>query len=69
LTPRSAQKDIERLLSGPSNLEIKEDGRIFIKSLNKYYTGSGNIKVELLEKNGLVFKTFDSKASGLVLNF
>ena len=54
------QIDIERLLGGPSNLEIKEDGRIFIKSLNKYYTGSGNIKVELLEKNGLVFNTFDS---------
>jgi hypothetical protein len=54
------QMDIERLLGGPSNLEIKEDGRIFIKSLNKYYTGSGNIKVELLEKNGLVFNTFDS---------
>ena len=54
------QLDIVRLLGGPSNLEIKEDGRVFIKSLNKYYTGSGNIKVELLEKNGLVFNTFDS---------
>lgn len=53
-------RDIERLLSGPSNLEIKEDGRIFIKSLNRYYSGSGNIKVELQEKNGLVFNTFDS---------
>ena len=31
------QNDINRLLSGPSNLEIQEDGRIFIKSLNKYY--------------------------------
>jgi len=54
------REDVEKLLSGPSNLEIKEDGRIFIKSLNKYYTGSGNIKVELQDLNGLVLYTFDS---------
>jgi hypothetical protein len=54
------REDVEKLLSGPSNLEIKEDGRIFIKSLNKYYTGSGNIKVELQDLNGLVLYTFGS---------
>lgn len=54
------QRDIEKLLSGPSNFETKEDGRIFIKSLNKYHTGGGSIKVELQEKNGLVLNTFYS---------
>jgi hypothetical protein len=54
------RRDINKLLSGPSNLETKEDGRIFIKSLNKYYTGSGSIKVNLLDKNGLLHYSFDS---------
>ena len=54
------RRDIDKLLSGPSNLEIKADGRIFIKSLNKYYTGSGNIKVNLIGKNGLLNHSFDS---------
>lgn len=35
------QLDIENLLSGPSNLEVKEDGRVFIKSLNRYASGGG----------------------------
>ena len=52
--------DIVKLLTGPSNLEVKKDGRIFIKSLNKYYTGSGSIKVELQNKDGLVVNTFGS---------
>lgn len=54
------RENICKLLSEPSNLEIKADGRIFIKSLNKYYTGSGNIKADLLDKNGLVHHSFDS---------
>ena len=32
---------IEKLLNGPSNFEIKEDGRVYIISLNKYLTGEG----------------------------
>jgi hypothetical protein len=56
------QNDINRLLSGPSNLEIKEDGRIFIKSLNKYYSDKGMIKVELQNELGLVINTWDSIA-------
>ena len=52
--------DIVKLLAGPSNLEEKKDGRIFIKSLNKYYTGSGSIKIELQNKDGLVVNTFGS---------
>jgi len=48
------------LLSGPSNLEIQEDGRIFIKSLNKYYSDKSKIKVELHNELGLVISTWDS---------
>lgn len=51
------QDDIVKLLTGPFNLEVKKDGRIFIKSLNKYYTGSGSIERELQDKNGLVVNT------------
>lgn len=57
------QRDIVKLLTVPSNLEVKEDGRIFIKSLNKYYSGSGMTKLELLDKNGLVVNTFASISS------
>lgn len=54
------KKDIEKLLNSPSNLEIKENGRVFNKSLNKYASGGVKIKVELIEKDGTIFKTFDS---------
>jgi len=54
------QKEIDRLLSAPSNLEIEEDGRIFIKSLNKYYSDRSNIQVDLLDEKGSIFETFNS---------
>jgi len=54
---------IEKLLSGPSNLEVKGDGRIFIKSLNKYYSPRRKISVGVKDGNGLVLGTFDSIAS------
>nr|YP_009254022.1 hypothetical protein [Hypomyces aurantius]ANC62708.1 hypothetical protein [Hypomyces aurantius] len=53
------QSEVIRLLQGPSNYEIRE-GRIFIKSLNKYHSGRTKTKVELKDQEGLVFKTFDS---------
>lgn len=53
------QSEVTRLLKGPSNYEIRE-GRIFIKSLNKYHSGRTKTKVELKDQEGLVFKTFDS---------
>lgn len=52
--------DISKLLAGPSNLEVRADGRIFIKPLNKYYTGGGNIKVDLLDENDLLYNSFTS---------
>jgi len=54
---------IEKLLSGPSNLEVKGAGRIFIKSLNKYYSPRRKISVGVKDGNGLVLGTFDSIAS------
>nr|SNU77049.1 TPA: LAGLIDADG endonuclease [Fusarium oxysporum f. sp. cucumerinum]SNU77078.1 TPA: LAGLIDADG endonuclease [Fusarium oxysporum f. sp. cucumerinum]SNU77107.1 TPA: LAGLIDADG endonuclease [Fusarium oxysporum f. sp. cucumerinum] len=51
--------EVNRLLNGPSNYEIIK-GRIFIKSLNKFYTGRLKIQVELHDQEGSVFKTFDS---------
>jgi len=57
------QIKIDKLLNAPSNFEIKENGRIFIKSLNKYYSDGNNIKVQLKDENGLIFNTFDSMTS------
>jgi len=56
------QIEIDKLLSGPSNLEEKEDGRIFIKSLNRYLSTSAKIRVELQDENGNAIKIFDSAA-------
>lgn len=56
--PAKLKEDISELLSGASNLEVK-DGKTLIKSLNKYYTGRGN-KVDIRDKNGLLLYSFDS---------
>ena len=53
---------IEKLLNGPSNFEIRENGRIFIKSLNKYYSARDSLSIELQNIDGLVVKTFGSMA-------
>ena len=55
-------KDINRLLTGESNFEIR-NGRTFIKSLNKYYSDPNSIKVQLQDKYGMVKQTFDSLSS------
>lgn len=41
---------MDLLLEKPSNYEIREGGRIFIKSLNKYKGTSESVGVELIEK-------------------
>lgn len=53
---------LNKLLNEPSNLEFREDGRIFIKSLNRFYSSRDSITVELQDENGLVLRTFDSLA-------
>ena len=57
------QIEIEKLLMGGSNFEEKEDGRIFIKSLNRFLP-SANIGVEVKDKDGLVLNTFASLSDG-----
>lgn len=54
------KRDVARLLEGPSNFEIKEDGRILIKSLNKYYSNKAKIRLELVDGNGETIKSFVS---------
>ena len=56
------QLEIDKLLAAPSNLEIKENGRIYIKSLDKDYSDRDRISVELHDEKGLVVNTFGSIA-------
>jgi hypothetical protein len=52
--------DIDRMLSGPSNYEIKED-RIYIKSLNKYLSSPKAKVVQLVDNHsGETLQTFTS---------
>jgi len=53
------QAEIDKLLKEGSNLEEREDGRIFSKSLNRYLPPT-NIGVELKDQYGLVINTFAS---------
>ncbi len=48
------------MLSGPSNYEVKSDGRILIKSLNKYYSPRKKIQVGLINEDGSVYQNFNS---------
>lgn len=54
--------NIKKLLEGPSNFEVKEDGRIFIKSLNKYYSARTKIELDLVDESGSVIRSFASMA-------
>ena len=52
---------VENLLNKPSNLELKKDGRTFIKSLNKYYNpGKGSTIVGLFDESGNLENSFDT---------
>ena len=55
-------KEIDRLLTGPSNFEIKQ-GKVWIKSLNKYKLSSIKIKLALIDEKGLILNSFDSVSS------
>lgn len=52
---------IELLLNGPSNLEERE-GRIFIKSLNRFRSERKSIAIELQDEEGNIIKSFESIA-------
>jgi uncharacterized iron-regulated protein len=57
------QKDIDRLLTEPSNFEVREQGRVWIKSLNRYQSTAKKIGLVLLDEKGLVLNSFDSVSS------
>lgn len=52
---------IDLLLKGPSNLEAKE-GRIFIKSLNRFRSDKKSQAIELQDEGGNLIASFDSIA-------
>ena len=51
---------IENLLAKPSNFEVKEDGRIFRISENKYYSNKNKLQVTVERLDGTILHTFDS---------
>ena len=61
----SLNKSIVNLLNGPSNIETHEDGRIFVKSLNRYFNPAARdkIQVEVKDESGLTVNIFDSITS------
>jgi len=61
----SLNKSIVNLLNGPSNIETHEDGRIFVKSLNRYFNQAARdkIQVEVKDESGLTVNIFDSITS------
>ncbi len=52
---------IDSLLKGPSNLEEKE-GKIFIKSLNRFRSDNKSIAIEIQDENGNFIDSFNSIA-------
>lgn len=56
---------VDKLLKGPTNLEKQGNGKIYIKSLNKYINTEARdkISVEIKDENGLVINTFNSISS------
>ena len=45
---------IENLLAKPSNFEVKEDGRIFIISENRYYSNKNKLQVTVERLDGTI---------------
>ena len=56
------QLEIDNLLSGPSNYEVKKDGRIFIISENRFLPMRTRIWMEHHDENGNIINTFGSLA-------
>lgn len=57
--------EISCLLSGPSNYEVRENGSVFIKSLNRCISldARDKIMVEVQDENGNIINKFDSITS------
>jgi hypothetical protein len=55
--------EIDSILNKPSNYELQEDGRILIKSSNKYSFSRKRLNLTLIDPQGSIFKIFNSKSS------
>lgn len=53
------KREVKKLLDGRSNIEVKPDGRIWIRSNQRYLSGKG-LKVKLQSDRGQVLKYFDT---------
>lgn len=53
-------KKVKDLLNKPSNFEIYPDGKVFIKSEQKFWKGRSNIEIEVYNKEGLFLYSFDN---------
>lgn len=54
-------QEIDSLLRGPSNLERKANGQIYIKSLNRFKAGVSSrrsIKVQIQDQEGKILENF-----------
>src|ERR1700750_1134500 len=51
---------INSLLSRPSNFEVTSNGKIFIKSEQKFFKGRGNVEIEAFDKDGVLINSFDN---------
>jgi hypothetical protein len=61
----SLYNEINRLLSGPSNYQVKENGSVFIKSLNRSLSlkARDKVSVEVQDENGNIINKFGSITS------
>jgi len=55
-----SDEEVQRLLASPSNLEKHSNGKVWIKSLGKYYLEGGSVAVEVVDESGLVVNSFSS---------
>jgi hypothetical protein len=60
LTREEIKEKTLKLLSSPSNYDIHDDGKIWIKSLKVYLKGRGNINVKVLDQNNELIYNFIS---------
>ena len=51
---------VKNILNKPSNFEVYPDGKIFIKSEQKFWKGRGNVEIEVYDKEGLFLYCFDN---------
>lgn len=54
----SVVKDIDKLLQLPSNLEVTSEGKVWIKSEQRYLKGRGSVAIAVLDESGVLVNSF-----------